>query len=120
MVELERIAGFALPGDLREFLQQTESIVAMSVHNGYCLGGIKQLISAGTLPQIADGEAAIPVATDGGGNGFLLGTSGRVWQWSRETDKLKIVAPTFNAFLERVAEDWAAYISEKPGWRFLV
>lgn len=47
LVEIERIAGFALPGDLREFLDQTESVLAMSVHNGYWLGGIKHLIERG-------------------------------------------------------------------------
>src|SRR4051794_26118193 len=40
IIELERMAGFALPEDLQAFLKQTESIVAMSVHNGYWLGGI--------------------------------------------------------------------------------
>ena len=120
MVELERIAGFGLPSDLREFLEQTESIEAMSVHNGYWLGGIEQLVEGGTLPRVADGEVAIPVATDGGGNAFLLGASGKVWRWDHETDKVEMVAASFGAFLERVAEDWAAYISDKPAWQFLV
>ena len=66
------MAGFVLPGDLREFLELTDSIVAMSVHNGYWLGGINNLIDEGSLPRVADGEAAIPVATDGGGNAFVL------------------------------------------------
>jgi hypothetical protein len=92
----------------------------MSVHNGYWVGGIEQLIDGDSLPRIADGEVAIPIATDGGGNAFVLGASGQVWQWNHETDKLNLVAASFGAFLERVAEDWAAFVSEKPGWRFLV
>ncbi len=92
----------------------------MSVHIGYWLGGIKKLVEGDTLPRVAEGQAAIPVATDGGGNAFLLVASGRVWRWDHETDNLKLVAESFGAFLERVAEDWAAYVSEKPGWRFLV
>lgn len=120
VIELERMAGFALPGDLREFLGQTESIVAMSVHNGYWVGSIKPLIEGNTWPRVANGEVTIPVATDGGGNAFLLGANGQVWRWDHETDKLKLVAASFGAFLERVAEDWAAYVSEKPDWRFLV
>jgi cell wall assembly regulator SMI1 len=120
VVELERMAGFALPGDLREFLDQTDSIVAMSVHNGYWLGGINRLIDGDSLPRVANGEAAIPVATDGGGNAFLLGASGRVWRWNHETDRMNLVAASFGAFLERVAADWSAYVSEKPGWQFLV
>jgi hypothetical protein len=120
MIELERMVGFALPEDLQEFLEQTYSIVAMSVHNGYWLGRINKLIDGDSFPRVADGEAAIPVATDGGGNAFLLGASGRVWRWDHETDRLNLVATSFGTFLERVAEDWSAYVSEKPGWRFLV
>lgn len=120
LVELERTAGFALPQDLRDFLEQTESIVAMSVHNGYWLGSIRELIDRDSFPRVAEREAAIPVATDGGGNAFLLGASGHVWRWNHETDELKLVAATFGAFLERVAEDWAAYVSGKRNWCFLV
>ena len=79
-----------------------------------------ELLDRGSLPGIAAGEAAIPVATDGGGNAFLLSASGVVWQWNHETGEVENVAPSFGAFLERVAEDWAAYISDEPDWRFLV
>lgn len=120
VVELERIAGFPLPADLREFLKQSEAVVAMAVHNGYWLGDVKHLIDRGSFPRVAEGESAIPVATDGGGNAFLLGASGRVWRWDHETNKLQLVAESFGSLLERVAEDWAAYISAQPGWSFLV
>ena len=114
------MAGFELPADLREFLERTGSVAALSVHNGYWLGGVERLIEQSVSPRTADGERAIPVATDGGGNAFLLGSSGIVWRWDHGTGKLERVAASFGAFLERVAEDWAAYISDKPGWRFLV
>jgi hypothetical protein len=120
IADLERAAGFALPPQLREFLEQTASVVAMSVHNGYWLAGIKQLLNGDGLPRAVDGEAAIPVATDGGGNAFLVTSSGAIWRWDHEAGKVKLVADSFGAFLERIVEDWAAYIDERPGWRFLV
>src|SRR5262245_48246821 len=67
ITELECIAGFPLPAEVRAFLAEAESIVAMSVHNGYWIGGIKQLVESGSLPRVAEGEVAIPIATDGGG-----------------------------------------------------
>src|SRR5262245_48692976 len=120
IAELERAAGFAFPADLGEFLEQTDSVIAMSVHNGYWLGGIRQLINGDGLPRVVRGEAAIPVATDGGGNAFLLSSSGTIWRWGRESHQANVVADSFGTFLKRVAEDWAAYIDEQPGWRFLV
>ena len=120
IAELERIAGFVFPNELREFLEHTESVVASSVHNGYWLGGVKELLSANGVPHVVDGLAAIPVATDGGGNAFLLASSGAVWRWEHETGKTKEVAASFGIFLERVVEDWTAYIEEQPGWQFLV
>jgi cell wall assembly regulator SMI1 len=120
IADLERAAGFGFPAELGEFLEQTDSVTAMSVHNGYSLGGIRQLLNGDGLPRVVGSEAAIPVATDGGGNAFLLSSSGRIWRWGHETGKAKVVADSFGAFLERVVEDWAAYIDEQPGWRFLV
>ncbi|MFO0964979.1 MAG: SMI1/KNR4 family protein [Gemmataceae bacterium] len=120
IAELERSAGFVFPTELRESLAQTDSVVAMSVHNGYWLGGIKQLLNGDGLPRVVDGESAIPVATDGGGNAFLLASSGTIWRWDHETGKAKVVADSFGAFLSRIVEDWAAYVEERSGWRFLV
>jgi hypothetical protein len=89
-------------------------------HSGNPFKPAAPLIDEDSLPRAANEEAAIPVAIDGGGNAFLLGASGRVWRWNQETGRLNLVAASFGAFLERVAEDWSAYVSEKPGWRFLV
>jgi hypothetical protein len=120
VAEIERVAGFTLPADFRDFLERTEAVVALSIHNGYWLGGVECLMEESDAPRTAGGERAIPIATDGGGNAFLLAASGIVWRWDHETGKLARVASSFGAFLERVAEDWEAYVSDKPGWRFLV
>jgi hypothetical protein len=120
VADLERVAGFRLPDDFRVFLGETASVVGMSVHNGYWLGGVEQLIKGSGLPRTVKGENAIPVSTDGCGNAFLLAAGGGIWRWDHETDRVEEVAESFGAFLERVAEDWDAYISAKPGWRFLV
>jgi hypothetical protein len=123
VAELEAVAGFELPGDYRAFLAETGAITAMSVHNGYWLGGavdLVGLIKQGDFPQKAGTEPVIPIATDGGGNAFLLAPTGRVWRWQHETGKVTEVAGGFAAFLDRVAEDWEAYIAETPGWQFLV
>lgn len=116
---LERAAGFPLAADYRTFLALTGGVVGMSVHNGYWLGGVDRL-DPEDFPRVAAGEPAAPVATDGGGNAFLLSASGRVWRWDREAGRVSEAAPSFAAFLERVAADWTAYIDETPGWRYLV
>jgi hypothetical protein len=123
VAELERIAEFAFPADFRAFLSHTNAIVGMSVHNGYWIGGVEQLLrpeDRGEFPRMVDAEPVIPVATDGGGNAFLLGAGGSVWRWDHETGKVVQVAGSFNAFLEQVTADWAAYIANTPNWRFLV
>jgi hypothetical protein len=120
IAELDRAAGFGFPAELREFLEQTDSVIAMSVHNGYWFGGIKKPLSGHGLPRVVDGEPAIPFATDGGGNAFLLSASGAIWRWDHETGKATVVAESFGGFLERVVQDWAAFVSDQPGWRFLV
>src|SRR4051794_26805815 len=52
--ELERLAGFPLPTDLREFFAATDAVVGMSVHNGYQIGGaqiLARLIRTGGVPR---------------------------------------------------------------------
>jgi hypothetical protein len=41
-------------------------------------------------------------------------------RWDHETGSISEAAACFAEFLERVAADWAAYIADSPGWRFLV
>jgi hypothetical protein len=119
----ERVAGFPLPQDLKVFLAHVGAIQAMSIHNGYWLGGIEQLtrnVQAGSLPGVAERERAVPIATDGGGNAFLLSDSGRVWRWNHETRAVRVVSPSFIDFLKRVVADWQAWGEGTPGWHFLV
>lgn len=123
IARLEESAGFPLPADFRSFLLTHASVVGMSVHNGYWIGGPAQLtgiIGEGSTPHDLHGSPVIPVATDGGGNVFLMTADGVVWKWGHETGTVADVAPSFTAFLSRVADDWAAYIDDTPGWRFLV
>ena len=126
--ELERVAGTRLPGDLRAFLERLDEIVAMDIHNGYWLGGTgaltrsvlrndfpKELKTGGSLIQ------ALPVATDGGGNAFLVASDGGgVWRWDHETRNTAQVATSFSKFLARVADDWEHAAADDPDWAFLV
>jgi hypothetical protein len=106
----ESAVGFPLPAELREFLTRCDAVVAMDVHNGYWIGGTSGLtrsVSRGDFPRRIEsgGElvAVAPIATDGGGNAFLLTAhDGRVWRWDHETGTLAAVAGSFVAFLERV------------------
>lgn len=119
----ERTAGFPLPTDLCAFLAACGAVVGMSVHNGYWIGGVEQLarsLERGDFPRVVSGESAVPVATDGAGNAFLLSASGRVWRWERETSDVAEVAGAFAAFLARVADDWTAYLEDTPDWEYLV
>jgi len=119
----ERAAGFPLPADLRAFLADAGAVVGMSVHNGYWVGDVERLgrsIDRGDFPRSVSGESAVPVATDGGGNAFLLSEGGRVWRWDHDTGSVSEVAASFEHFIERVAADWSAYVAETPGWRVLV
>lgn len=121
--ELESAAGFALPADFRAFLANTATVVGMSVHNGYQLGGPEHLLAVlrdRSVPGIVTGTPVIPVAFDGGGNAFLMTQAGDVWKWDHETGAVSPVARSFAAFLDRVALDWSAYVADTPDWRFLV
>lgn len=116
---IEQSAGFPLPPDYRAFLALTAGVVGMSIHNGYWLGSLARLDSA-AFPRAESGEPLAPVATDGGGNAFLMSSSGRVWRWDHETGRMSGVAASFTEFLDRVAADWSAYVDDDPDWRYLV
>lgn len=124
----EVMVGEPLPPDLLEFLRISGGVVGMSIHNGYCLCGAKQVADIrtdGCPPNVVRGpngdERVVPIAWDGGGNAFLLSPSTQyVWRWDHETNVSKEVASSFTEFLERVVLDWEAYVSDRPGWRFLV
>lgn len=118
----ETAAGFQLPADLRRFFADTDAAIGMSFHNGYWIGGVERLVDFITYDvcsRSVEGEPAAAIATDGGGNAFLLSASGRVWRWNHETGAVSPVAESFGAFLDRVVADWEAYAADTPGWRFL-
>lgn len=120
---LERKVGFPLPVEVREFFTLTDGVIGLSVHNGYRIGGaelIASLIESGGIPrEVPDGLTA-PIAFDGGGNAFLLSSTGKIWRWDHETNGVSLVTDSFETFLLRVVADWEAYIDETPEWRFLV
>jgi hypothetical protein len=102
----------------------------MSVHNGYHLYGASDIVevnsrSDGWPPkEVSTGSGAEPVLTvalDGGGNAFLLSPrSGNVCRWDHETGNMTTVAESFAGFLQRVVEDWVAYVQDREQWTYLV
>lgn len=119
----ESAVGFPLPPDLRTFFGLTEAVVGMSIHNGYWIGGLDCLThsaGSGDFPREIAGVPVALVGTDGGGNGFLIASTGEVWRCDHETRRMKQVAPTFAAFLERVVQDWEAFTDNVAGWPYLV
>ncbi|HEY1066768.1 MAG TPA: SMI1/KNR4 family protein [Pirellulales bacterium] len=119
IASLGREAGFSLPQDFAAFLREHSAVVAMSIHNGYWLGGLSAS-SRETSMRSVFGRPAIVAATDGGGNPFLLTADGRIWRCDRETRAMREVASSFTAFLDRVADDWEAYATDAPEWQYLV
>ncbi|WP_197527854.1 SMI1/KNR4 family protein [Posidoniimonas polymericola] len=121
--EFEVLGGLLLPDDLRAFFSEVDAIVAMSVHNGYWIGGVEELsqsLRRGDFPAVIGEAPAIPVATDGGGNAFLMDATGRVWRWSQEDGLLTQISGDFASFLARVVGDFRASYSDTPGWKYLV
>jgi hypothetical protein len=121
-------AGGQLPDDVVTYLHLCGGIAAMTMHNGYWLSGARDIASQSfreNLPMSIvvshKSESVIPIATDGGGNAFLLSVkTGRVWRWNHENDEVRPVTSSFTEFLHRVVEDWTAYITDKPDWKYLV
>jgi hypothetical protein len=119
-----------LPHDLSEFLSLCGGIRGMSVHNGYHVCGASDIVkmnshSDGWPPtELSTGggiDHVLTIALDGGGNAFLFSPrSGDVWRWNHETGKTTLVAESFGGFLQRVAEDWAAYVQGREPWTYLV
>jgi SMI1-KNR4 cell-wall len=115
-------ASSAVPADLMRFLRQGEEVIAMGVHNGYRIGGLHWMSSYRPEMQPAvESNNLIPVASDGGGNVFLVSrSSGHVLHWDHETRKLAAVANSFADFLARVVSDWEHYVSDERNWKYLV
>ena len=124
----ESVLGFRLPSQLLQFLSTYDAIIAMNVHNGYWIGGLFELtrsVGRDDFPRSImvgrEPHTIIPVATDGGGNAFLLSVDdGRIWRWDHETGNTTNVANSFVAFLRQVAEDWDHAIFNDEDWEYLV
>jgi hypothetical protein len=117
-----------LPKDFIAFLCDYDSIVAMDIWNGYWIGGltsIKQMMEQKSFPsrctEASKSYHLIPIATDGGGNGFLmaLGQNNLVWKWWHETEQMDLVAKSFSDFLERVKTDWEHFLRKDYAWQYL-
>jgi hypothetical protein len=116
-----------LPDDFASFLHRCDSIVAMNVWNGLWIGGIVSLersIKRNDFPKMLNRERnqieLVPVATDGGGNAFLMALSDRsVWKWNHESNDCTLVADDFSGFLKRIIDDWEHYLAGDFVWNYL-
>jgi hypothetical protein len=129
-----------LPSDYIYFLSQCAGVMGMDFHNGYVLHTPEEVVrrlSEGGLPRqvtTADGAVpVIPVASDGGGNVFLLqvGPPYGVLRWDHETggggdapasahDGIQPVADSFASFLERIRDDWRHFLGDDPAsWTYI-
>jgi hypothetical protein len=100
----------------------------MDIRNGYWIGGPVELsrsLRRHDFPKTIDIQdrtsRAIPVATDGGGNVFMLAEiDGSVWRRNHDTAAVQHVAQDFVAFLNRVAVDWMHDLEGDERWTYLV
>lgn len=120
-------ASAQLPDDFAAFLRKCDSIIAMDVWNGYWIGGVEGLlgnIDCNDFPsEVLEGKspvAVVPIATDGGGNAFLLALSGnKVWKWNHESGDTELIAHGFTSFLGRIVEDWEHFLRNDAAWGYL-
>jgi hypothetical protein len=128
IAELQEGADQELPASVLAFLKRTRAIVAMEIRNGYWIGGPAELSRSMRRHDYptrfdADGQTAhaIPFATDGGGNAFMItAVVGSVWRWDHETGTVAYISEDLAAFLRRVAEDWAHDLDGDDAWKYLV
>jgi hypothetical protein len=126
VVGFEKVVGTRLPEQLAHFLRQCDSIVAMDVWIGYWVGGVEQLLRSMGRKDFpaklveANHDVVVPVATDGGGNAFLMSVKDqRVWKWNHETGNSTTVAHDFASFLQRIADDWEHFLARDSAWHYL-
>jgi cell wall assembly regulator SMI1 len=127
VADLEEALGEVIPEGVLRLFRVTRAIVAMDIRNGCWIGGPQQLSRSirrsdfpGSLNAEGRDERVLPIATDGGGNAFLLTIRlGSVWRWDHETGGVACVSSTIADFLGRVAEDWAHNLEGDAAWRYL-
>ena len=136
---ISAIVGEALPVDYRYFLEQCAGFAGMDFHNGYVMHTpeevVRLLAPSGAPKRVKtlDGALAVlPIASDGGGNVFLLQLRppNVVLRWDHELGgedavssghpALRPVADGFASFLERIRDDWRHFLGPDPGsWNYI-
>lgn len=131
--------GEALPVDYRYFLEQCAGFSGLDFHNGYVMHTpeevIRLLARSGAPKRVQTLDGAIPVlpiASDGGGNVFLLQLKPPflVLRWDHELggedavssghQSLRPAADGFASFLDRIRDDWRAFLGPDPGsWTYI-
>jgi hypothetical protein len=124
ILELELVLGTSLPEPIHDFFTQHDSISAMDVWNGYFVGGIDVILRSlkrGDFPRVVESRPVIAIATDGGGNAFLTpsDSDGPVWKWLHETGAVTEVARDFNAFSDRLADDFRMFADGNDRWQYM-
>jgi hypothetical protein len=128
-----------LPDDYRYFLAQCAGFSGMDFHNGYVVHTPEEVVrvlgQGGAPKNVKTADVAIPVlpvASDGGGNVFLLQLRPpcAVLRWDHELGgedavsagdpSLRAVADSFASFLERIRDDWRHFLGPDPAsWTYI-
>jgi len=124
---LEECLPAPLPPDFTRFLRACGGIQAMDIWNGYWIGGVPELTRSikrydypSTVEENNGATPVLPIATDGGGNAFLMSLSDEtIWKWDHETGNVTAVADDFGDFLQHVIEDWEYYLANDDAWDYL-
>jgi hypothetical protein len=119
---LQQLTSFDLPIDLTEFFSITDLVSAMAVHNGYAIGGVDNLVRSiqrRDFPSHVDCELVVPIGSLGNDDAFLIDSRGVTYLWRHESGSTTIMADSFSSFLQRVADDWHAYVYDVDGWQFM-
>jgi len=127
ITSLQACVHLPIQDDFISFLKECDAIIAMSIWNGYWVGGVSTLARSirrkdypSQLSRKWGQPDVMPVATDGGGNAFLMCLKdGSIWKWDHETGDCTTVARDFISFLIRIAEDWEHYLAGDRSWNYL-
>ena len=134
------VVGEPLPVDYRYFLSQCAGFTGMDFHNGYAVHTPEEVVrlfrEAGAPRQVLTDRGAVPVlpvASDGGGNVFLLKLRMPhvVLRWDHEIGEtgaalppghpgFREVADGFVVLLERIRADWSHFLGPDPeAWTYI-
>lgn len=119
---LKEIADFDLPDELLEFFTITGAVIGMTVHNGYFIGGIDQLVRSAKRRDFAlliNERRFVTIGWSGNGDAFLIASNGETYLYRHESATITMIAEGFAAFLSRIADDWHAYLTDAADWRYL-